>query len=192
MKARVTDSTPPGVVVGTVSLGIVVVERPDDDPGIRTCYASSSDKTFNVKLTVAPPIDRSYMGRVRYVGFCLMVAVWATTVGFAIFVYIYRKARIVRVMQPMFLIILCVGVFILASTILPMSFDDDIISQEQCSRMCATTPWFASIGCCIIFSSLFSKLWRVNKLIHAERFHRLKVTEKVSQMIISSFVFLSF
>ena len=34
------------------------------------------------------------------------------------------------------------------------------------------------MGATILFAALFTKLWRINKLFHAERFHRMKITER--------------
>lgn len=34
----------------------------------------------------------------------------------------------------------------MASAIIPMSFDDEVTSQDGCSIACMATPWLASVG----------------------------------------------
>lgn len=50
------------------------------------------------------------------------------------------------------------------------------------------TPWLTSLGFVTAFSALFSKTWRINKLLHsAASFRRVKVTE---MDVIKPFAFL--
>ena len=46
-----------------------------------------------------------------------------------------------------------------------MSIDDGIASERGCDIKCMATPWLLSMGACIVFSALFSKLWRLNQLL---------------------------
>ena len=65
-----------------------------------------------------------------------------------------------------------------ATTILPISFDDGIVSYQTCDKLCTSIPWLLSTGASIVFSALFTKLWRINRLFHAERFQRMKISER--------------
>ena len=67
----------------------------------------------------------------------------------------------------------------MASAIIPMSFDDEVTSQDGCSIACMATPWLASVGFVTTFSALFSKVYRINKIFGASNtFKKIKVTEK--------------
>jgi hypothetical protein len=95
----------------------------------------------------------------------------------------YRQVdAIVRAAQPVFLVMIAVGVLILASSMIPLSFDDGgqgsqsleegYVSNLQSEKsdtfnvgVCMSVPWLAFTGFTIIFSALFSKTWRVNKIV---------------------------
>lgn len=178
LRAIVPENPRTGIALGTVSIGIVSGLTQFSNEAAQQCNDNNRDLTFEVVLDVRPAPDLNHLGKFRYVGLSLMAIIWLSTMGFAGFVIKYRKLRIVKVMQPLFLGTICLGLFILASVMLPFSFDDGVLTQSQCDAACTSIPWLVSSGCCIIFSSLFSKLWRINKLFHTDRFRRVTVTEK--------------
>jgi 7 transmembrane sweet-taste receptor of 3 GCPR len=64
----------------------------------------------------------------------------------------------------------------MASSIVPATFDDSIASVDGCSFACAAKFWLLSIGFSLSFATLFSKLWRLNRLMHnATRFRHVQV-----------------
>jgi hypothetical protein len=107
---------------------------------------------------------------VRAVGFALMGIALLTAVAAAVWVFLHRKHRIVRAAQPYFLYELCLGAIISASTIFPISFDESYgWSDQQLGRACMATPWLLSLGHIITYGALFSKLWRINKVLQFSR-----------------------
>jgi hypothetical protein len=80
------------------------------------------------------------------------------------FGYLHSDHRVVRASQPVFLGMICFGCILLASTIIPLSFDDSNASGIGTDAACIFRYWLCPIGFCIIFSALFSKLWRVNRV----------------------------
>lgn len=161
--SKATDMA--GSVVGTVAFRLLGDQSVDSDPGIDRCDEFTRDLTFDASLTILPQQELNHLGNIRFVGLSLMALVMALSVGFALFVFIYRGTRIISFMQPPFLMVICLGIFIMSSTIVPLSFGDGIISPEQCSNMCIAQPWLTSIGMTILFSVLFSKLWWVLRLL---------------------------
>lgn len=162
-----TDTT----ALGTVSFG---VEDGGSYPG-----CSGLDATFDISLRVTPAEELNQLDFIRYAGIALMAIAFATTAAFVSWVYFYRNTRIVKVMQPIFLLTVCFGVFILSSSIIPMSLDDGVISEKSCDIACMAVPWLVSMGFTVSFSALFSKLWRINKLFNGKQgFRRIVVTEK--------------
>jgi hypothetical protein len=161
-----TDRT----ALGTVSFG---VEDGGSHPG-----CSGLDATFDISLRVTPAEELNQLGSIRYAGIALMAIVFVTTAAFVSWVFFYGNTRIVKVMQPIFLLTICFGVFILSSSIIPMSLDDGIISEENCDIACMAMPWLVSMGFTVSFSALFSKLWRINKLFNCTQvFRRVVVTQ---------------
>lgn len=75
----------------------------------------------------------------------------------------YRNIDVVRIAQPIFLCQLCVGAFIMAIAVIPMSMQEPT-SQRRLDMACMATPWLLSIGFVTAFSALFSKSWRLNKV----------------------------
>ncbi|KAL7525679.1 hypothetical protein ACHAXR_003025 [Thalassiosira sp. AJA248-18] len=71
------------------------------------------------------------------------------------------------------------GVVIFASAILPLTFNDERHSQKAMDVACMTVPWLSTIGFTTIFSALYSKTWRINRIFHnPNAFARVKVTER--------------
>jgi hypothetical protein len=107
---------------------------------------------------------------VRAVGFALMGIAILSAVAAAVWVYLHRKHRIVVAAQPYFLYALCGGAIISASTIFTISFDESYgWSDQQLGKACTATPWLLSLGHIITYGALFSKLWRINKVLQFSR-----------------------
>lgn len=98
---------------------------------------------------------------------CLLLASLAMLMACVVwfyFGYLQRGHRVVKASQPTFLGMICFGCILLASTIIPMSFDDSVSTNRGTDAACMLRYWLCPIGFCIIFSALFSKLWRVNRV----------------------------
>jgi hypothetical protein len=91
------------------------------------------------------------------IGYAFGGLAMVTAVGWLVWTFFYRKADIVRISQPIFLGQLCVGAFILAAAIIPMSFQEPM-SHATLDFGCMATPWFLSLGFVTAFSALFSKV----------------------------------
>lgn len=116
---------------------------------------------------VLPPLHENFFfigDRLRIIGLILCSFVALLSVLCASWVIYNRKHRVVLASQPIFLLMVCLGTIILASTIIPLSIDDQHSSKSACDAACVSAPWLFSIGFTMIFSALFSKLWRVNKV----------------------------
>jgi len=111
----------------------------------------------------------------RLVGLSLMGLCMSLTVLLAIWVYRNRNSPPVRAMQPLFLIVLLLGNIVTNATIWPLSLDDTNTNQHI-DQACMLYSYLDSFGSTIILSALFSKLWRVNQIFHAEGFQRKVVT----------------
>lgn len=135
------------------------------------------DATFEIFARVSPNTQQNHIGNFRAVGLSLMGVAMITTLFFGGWVFFHRQIRIVKTMQPIFLIAICVGVFIMSAAMAPLSIDDDIASTRGCDIACMATPWLLSMGFTITMSALFSKLWRINRLF-ANGLRRIQLREK--------------
>jgi len=96
-------------------------------------------------------------------------------------VWAYRKrgTSVVRASQPLFLILISVGVFVFGASIIPMTVDDGHFSPKACDRACMSVPWLVFLGWSILFSALYAKIRRVNLVVqNGITFRHVKVSER--------------
>ena len=124
-------------------------------------------------------VDQSLLGSYKVAGF-VCFGIVAVSAIFSIFWTIYnRKGIIIQASQPFFLIMTAIGVLVMASAIIPMSFDDGgvVVDETYAVAICMSVPWLSFVGFSVIFSALFSKTWRINKIFHNKNsFERIKVS----------------
>jgi ABC-type sugar transport system substrate-binding protein len=126
-------------------------------------------------------VDHNLLGNLHVVGFILFGLIACVALGFGIWTYRLRNVRVVKVAQPMFLIMVAIGVLVMASSLIPLSFDDSGAPENQTDRegalICMSVPWLGFCGFTITFSALMSKTMRINRIFHSKvRFGRVKVT----------------
>ncbi|CAB9519169.1 acid type B receptor subunit 2 [Seminavis robusta] len=136
-------------------------------------------------------VDHNLIGQLRFVGYTLFFLVAVMALSFSIWTAINRNARVVKVAQPKFLIMVALGVLIMSAAILPMGFDDnyqDGRAEEvgtntnpesddnaQGVAICMSPIWLLTVGFTICFSSLNAKIYRVTVLFESgTRFTRVK------------------
>jgi hypothetical protein len=102
---------------------------------------------------------------IRAYGFSVASVTMVIAVFFAAWSYKYRTTSVVKASQPFFLILICLGVFVLASSVFPMAIDDSFASTEACDKACMAVPWLVTMGWSILFAALYAKLRRVNLVI---------------------------
>lgn len=107
---------------------------------------------------------------VRIFGFTLTGSTMALALVSAIWIYIRREHRILRASQPHFLYQICAGSAILMSSLIPMTFDGNQgWSNTQLDRACVAMPWLMIVGNILIYGALFTKLWRVHRVLQFSR-----------------------
>jgi gamma-aminobutyric acid type B receptor len=123
--------------------------------------------------------DYNYIGSLKVLGYVSIAIIMLFSIACIAWVFNNRTEKVVRASQPLFLYMICVGVMIFSCTIIPLGFDDGSYGQKAVNAACMATAWLGPIGFTIIFSALFSKLWRINKIYQsAQSFQRIKVTER--------------
>ena len=138
--------------------------------------------------TLRVPLDRpdfqvnnNYIGNLAYVGYTLFSIIAIMSLGFVFWTLVNRKTRVVRASQPAFMAMICAGTLIMGSAIIPLSIDDENveISQRGTDIACQSAPWLVVLGFCTIFSALFSKTWRIVKILEkAKKFERIKIATR--------------
>lgn len=105
-------------------------------------------------------------------GFILLLSTLAAS-----WTYAYRNTKVIKKAQPEFLIMLCLGTFVMGTTIVPMSLEEPV-DQNLLDGACMSLPWLFSIGFVVSFSALLSKQIRINKIFHTKQFRRVEVRPK--------------
>lgn len=100
------------------------------------------------------PFNKNQLDTVRPIGLTIMSIVILTALGCIGWVYWYRRERIVRVSQPIFLVTICIGAIIMESAIIPYSLDDGVLEESggcvgcecpKCDIACMSAPWLMSV-----------------------------------------------
>jgi ABC-type branched-subunit amino acid transport system substrate-binding protein len=107
----------------------------------------------------------------------------------------FAKRSIVKTSQPVFLIMIALGCFMIVLSIIPTGIQggyryvkDDNTGLEteelndsipRLDAACMAWPWVYFLGFSLTFASLFAKLWRIKKVFSsAEKFRRTVVSAK--------------
>lgn len=107
---------------------------------------------------------------VRAIGLSLMVV--ALMIAFISIVLLgwLRKDPLIQRAQPFFMQILCTGSIIMSTSIITLSFDEGAgWSNDQLSLSCTFAPWLFFTGHVLMFCALFTKLWRVDRVLQFRR-----------------------
>lgn len=126
--------------------------------------------------SIEPAIKREFVENnylspgVRTIGLVLMGTAWLLGLAALVGLQIYSKDAAVQRAQPFFLKMLCYGSILTSSAIFTMSWDEGAgWSDRQLDIACAMTPWFFFVGIILTFCALFTKLWRVDKVLQFKR-----------------------
>lgn len=135
-------------------------------------------------------VDKNYLGNLAIMGYTFFAILLVGSFAVAGWVVWNRKNQVVKAAQPIFLILIDCGVVLMSSAIIPMTIDDQHHTQRACNIACNCAPWFFSCGFCLTFAALFSKLWRIDKVLRASLSCRRKVVT-VKDMLIPLVTLLS-
>ena len=128
-------------------------------------------------------VDHNYYHTAALVfGFLFAAVGILLALSFAGWTYKCRTSFVVKVSQPVFLLLICSGCLVLASSIIPLGMDPSIVSIEGASRACIAFPWLLSIGLSVTFCALHCKTRRVLQVMKAAQSLR-RVTITASQVI---------
>jgi hypothetical protein len=113
-----------------------------------------------------PPVsmDNHYIGNTtRTLGYVVMGITLCSTAVSLVWLIWNRSARVVTSAQPMFLLMISVGVAIMSLTILPLSMDETSVDNvAKLDASCTLTPWLYFIGVNIITGALLAKVMALN------------------------------
>lgn len=114
----------------------------------------------NGDWNITQEIDRPILSEeARIVGFTLAGIALAFASFCSLFVFYYRKDRIVSIGQPEFLYLICFGSFLLALPIILKSFDEGHgWTIAMLNSSCTSQAWLKYLGILTVDMALFSKV----------------------------------
>jgi 7 transmembrane sweet-taste receptor of 3 GCPR/Receptor family ligand binding region len=138
---------------------------------------------FPYGSTTPPPSMAQTVKKVEVVPIRLLVFLWLLfaaavlfSIACAIWTVKHRRDPKVRAGQPVFLVCLCCGVFLVAFSGFFLTWNYPYFSESALNAACIADPWFLSFGLTTIFAAQFSKIWRIHRVYRsAQRFRRVKV-----------------
>ena len=169
----------------TAQSGLVALSLEDDN--YPDCFYENV-VTTKVTAKIVYDMDLHQLDALRPFGYCMAAIIIVSTLVCSMWVHRFTTHRVVRAAQPLFLHVICAGIAVMGMAILPMGMDDSVLSSDGCSRACMAVPWLLALGFSIVFSALFSKIWRVNQIVQALTHTHKRVNVEVHHVIIPFFV----
>jgi len=109
-------------------------------------------------------VDENIVSDVRLsFGYALRTAAMLFSICSILWTLYFRAKAVIIASQSEFLILLCMGSFISASTILPLSFQGRR-SHDSVNVACMAMPWLFFVGFSITYGTLFAKTLCINKV----------------------------
>ena len=101
----------------------------------------------------------------RYAAYALMGMAMFAVIATWLWLFWFWRERVVSSSQPLFLILVSIGCFVMVSAIIPLSFDEELTEDESAlDRACVASPWLYTTGAVIALSALFAKTRGVHKV----------------------------
>ena len=165
--------------MGTLSIDKLLDLKRGSTLNEQTIFGTTLLQHLRVPLNLPSlDVDNNFIANYSTLGYALFTIIAAVSLGCAIWVFMNRNHAVVKASQPMFLLPLCLGVFITGLTIIPLTFDDKK-DVKAASKACMSIPWLAVFGFTLTYSMLFSKIWRVNQIVrNSEQCRRVEVKAK--------------
>lgn len=115
--------------------------------------------------------DENYLShQVRAIGLSLLALAWFLAFAGAFLVAYLRKEKVIRQSQPFFLVLICIGSAISATSIFTLSQDEETgWTSSRLTAACMATPWFFFLGQVVLFSAMFTKLYRLDRVLQFRR-----------------------
>jgi len=194
-----------GILVGAYNI------RPSsqvNEDGLRTYQIVLTDYTFvtggEAKWTKGPEVNFLYRDGTTVAPTLLRhiveenylspfvqamgLVLFASAAGFSAValasLWYFRKDGPVLAAQPPFLALLCAGALLMSTAIFTLSWDESFgWSNTSLSIACSLTPWFFFAGHLLMFSAMFTKLWRLDRVLQFQRGKTVKAVEVIGPLV---------
>ena len=137
----------------------------------------------NIPPLALPPVQHRHVDvpfGIRCVGWVLAGLIMACVLYLGCFIWSHRKKPYIRAAQPVFLGMMLVGTFLMAASIVPMSFQESFPPSQgsfpYLDVACMATPWLFVMGFSTACSAVLAKTKRLYLLVrHSVGMKRVQV-----------------
>lgn len=135
----------------------------NDLVGSRFCYVYEDNRLSNGILAF---------------GYVATSISWLLAFGFLFWIYRYRHDAMVKVSQPQFLILICIGAIISSSSVIMLGLDAGTDEDTSVATAgCMAVPFLYTIGWTLQFSSLSAKTFRLYQtMLSSKRMQRVNIS----------------
>lgn len=130
----------------------------------------ASNEAFPPALNRDVP-EQNYLSKgIHIAGLTFMSIALSLIMISATGVFIFRNTPPLRLAQVPFLYLLLFGIGLITCAILTLSFDESFgWTESSLTAACTASPWLVALGYNMTYLALFSKLWRINKVMSPTR-----------------------
>ncbi|XP_033627262.1 uncharacterized protein LOC117290084 [Asterias rubens] len=97
----------------------------------------------------------------------------------------YRKLRIVRMSSPNLNNIILIGTSLVYASVVIFGIDENLVDDELFLVFCHVRVWLLSVGFVLAFGGMFSKTWRVHKVVAMKTPKRVVVQDRQLYAIVA-------
>lgn len=127
-------------------------------------YVYANGGTVTPDSLPPPDLQMNYIGTTgRAVGYTLMALVALGSFAAFGWLFWYRRERVVRSSQALFLSMIAFGSLVMASSIVPLSFEEPM-PESSLDAACMAAPWLYVSGAVIVVSALLAKTLAIRRV----------------------------
>ena len=126
-------------------------------------------------------------------GYLFVAISWSMSLGYIAWIFKYKNDSVVKISQPEFLLLICIGAIISSGAIIPWTLAEAGVGEDTAaaSRNCTAWPWLYAIGFVLMYSSLTAKSLRLHKMANAAAsMQRKAVTAREMYKVVVFFLLL--
>eukprot|EP00521_Asterionellopsis_glacialis_P009047 CAMPEP_0195283310 /NCGR_PEP_ID=MMETSP0707-20130614/1897_1 /TAXON_ID=33640 /ORGANISM="Asterionellopsis glacialis, Strain CCMP134" /LENGTH=975 /DNA_ID=CAMNT_0040342455 /DNA_START=118 /DNA_END=3045 /DNA_ORIENTATION=- len=151
--------------------------RPNQQLQCNACPAGSTttEKEGQESCTIIK--ENLLPGPILVFAYIGVAIVWLLSAVFIYWIIKNKTDPVVRIGQPEFLILICVGAIISSSSVIFLSLQAGYEKDTKWASVgCMTAPFLYGIGWVIEYSSMSAKTYRLFKMMNNPRLQRIKIT----------------
>lgn len=181
-------------LLGTKCSGCPLNTYTSVENSLMQCNACPSESQTNgTGSTYCIQVEENLIGGLGIMGYLFVAISWSMSLGYIAWIFKYKNDSVVKISQPEFLLLICIGAIISSGAIIPWTLAEAGVGEDTAaaSRNCTAWPWLYAIGFVLMYSSLTAKSLRLHKMANAAAsMQRKAVTAREMYKVVVFFLLL--